>query len=136
MSQPKLSILITGSNQGLGFEAARHLSKHSHVHLFICGRDEGRVQAATDKLKQDPDCMAQVDSVVMDIANDASINAAVADVERKLGGAGLDVLVVRLFYVPSPASSYKSFSRTTQLLRLRTTFNAMACAPSLKIRSQ
>lgn len=136
MSQLKLSILITGSNQGLGLEAARHLSKHSHVHLIVCGRDEGRVQAAIDALKQDPGCTAQIDSVVMDISNDASIHAAVADVERKLGGGSLDVLVARLFSIPFPTSSNLLFSRTMQPLRLRTTFSAMACAPSLKTRSQ
>ncbi|KZP22438.1 NAD(P)-binding protein [Athelia psychrophila] len=93
MSQPKLSILVTGSNQGLGFEAARHLSKLSHVHLFVCGRDANRVQEAIEKLRKEEGCEAEIDSVVMDIADDTSIHAAVVDVDKKLGGAALDVLV-------------------------------------------
>ncbi|KZP16279.1 NAD(P)-binding protein [Athelia psychrophila] len=93
MSQSKLSILVTGSNQGLGFSAARHLSKLPDVHLFICGRDVNRVQEAVEKLKLEEGCAAEIDTIVMDITDDASIHAAVADLEKKLGGAALDVLV-------------------------------------------
>ncbi|KAF7969824.1 hypothetical protein HWV62_25957, partial [Athelia sp. TMB] len=93
MSQLMLSILVTGSNQGLGFEACRHLAKLAHVHLFVCGRDETRVQEAVQRLKQDEDSEAKIDSVIMDITNDPSIRAAAADVDAKLGGAALDVLV-------------------------------------------
>ncbi|KZP25601.1 NAD(P)-binding protein, partial [Athelia psychrophila] len=93
MSQPKISIVVTGSNQGIGYEAARHLSKLPHVHLFVSGRDPNRVQEAIEKLKKEEGCEAELDSVVMDIADDASIHVAVADVEKQLGGAALDVLV-------------------------------------------
>lgn len=91
---PKLTILVTGSNQGLGYETARHLSKLSHVHLFISGRNSDRVQEAVEKLKREEGCQATIDSVVMDISDDASIKAGVKDVEAKLGNAALDVLVV------------------------------------------
>ncbi|KZP07990.1 NAD(P)-binding protein [Athelia psychrophila] len=93
MSQSKLSILVTGSNQGLGFSAARHLSKLPNVHLFVCGRDANRVQEAVEKLKREEECAAEIDTIVMDITDDSSIHAAVADLEKKLGGAALDVLV-------------------------------------------
>lgn len=94
MSTPKLTILITGSNQGLGYEAARHLSKHSHIHLFISGRNSSRVQAAAEKIKGEEGCQATIDSIVIDVSDDASIKAGVKEVENKLGAAALDVLVV------------------------------------------
>ncbi|KZP11408.1 NAD(P)-binding protein [Athelia psychrophila] len=72
MSQPKISIVVTGSNQGIGYEAARHLSKLPHVHLFVSGRDPNRVQEAIEKLKKEEGCEAELDSVVMDIEDAAS----------------------------------------------------------------
>jgi NAD(P)-dependent dehydrogenase (short-subunit alcohol dehydrogenase family) len=96
MSTPTLAILITGSNQGLGFETALHLSKHSHVHLFVSGRNPSRVQEAVEKIKKEEGCQAVVDGVVIDVSDDASIKAGVKEVESKLQGAALDVLVVSL----------------------------------------
>lgn len=95
MSLSKLAILITGSNQGLGYEAARHLSKHSHVHLSMSGRNPSRVQEAIGKIKGEQGCQATIDSVIIDVSDDASIRAGVKEVENKLGVAALDVLVVR-----------------------------------------
>lgn len=94
MAHPKLTILVTGSNQGLGFEAAHHLSKYSHVHLFVSGRNPPLVQEAVLKLKTEEGCQALIDSVILDISDDASIHAAVREVETKLKDAALDVLVV------------------------------------------
>jgi short-subunit dehydrogenase involved in D-alanine esterification of teichoic acids len=63
MSTPALAILITGSNQGLGFEPALHLSKHLHIHLFVSGRNPSRVQEALENITKEDDCKAIVDSV-------------------------------------------------------------------------
>lgn len=89
-----LSILITGSNQGLGYETARQLSKHAHIRIFISGRDASRVEEALAKIKAEDGCVAIIESVVLDVGDDTSIQAAVQDMKGKLGGAALDVLVV------------------------------------------
>lgn len=94
MSTALLSVLITGSNQGLGFQAARHLSKRKDVHLIISGRDASRLQEALDSITKEEGCQASVDSVLIDVSDDDSINAAVKEVEGKLNGKALDVLVV------------------------------------------
>ncbi|KAF7967060.1 hypothetical protein HWV62_35953 [Athelia sp. TMB] len=90
-----LTILITGANQGLGFEAAKCLSKHAHVRLFLAGRRSSPLKDAVDTIRTGSDCRAKVeDGVVMDISDDESIKAGVAEVEKQLGpGKGLDVLV-------------------------------------------
>lgn len=118
MSQEKLSILVTGSNQGLGLSTARHLSKLPHVHLFLCGRDINRVQEAAEKLKGEDGCAAVIDTILMDISDDASIHAAVADLEQKLGGAALDVLVVSVLHFLSRATFNIFTSFTEQCRRL------------------
>ena len=101
MSSPKLAILVTGANQGIGFETSRHLSKLEHIHLFVSGRNPTRVQEAASVLRAEEGCQAVVDSVVLDVSDDLSIQAAVKEVEIKLGGAALDVLVVRMLSQPT-----------------------------------
>ncbi|KAG8979628.1 hypothetical protein FRB93_010022 [Tulasnella sp. JGI-2019a] len=91
MSADTLIILITGSNQGLGYEAALQLSKYPYVHLFISGRDTSRVEEALAKIKG-KGCKAKVQSVIIDVSNDDSIRAAVSEVEKHLAGEPLDVL--------------------------------------------
>ena len=94
MSAPKLTVLITGSNQGLGYETARQLSKHSHIHLFISGRNLQRLQEALEKISNEGGCKAVIHTVIMDVSDDESIKAAVKEVEANVGSGGLDVLVV------------------------------------------
>jgi NAD(P)-dependent dehydrogenase (short-subunit alcohol dehydrogenase family) len=94
MTSQKLTILITGSNQGLGYETARQLSKHPHVHLFLSGRNTERVQQALESISKENGCKAVLDSVIIDVSDDDSIKAAAKEVEAKLGDAALDVLVV------------------------------------------
>jgi len=88
-----LTILITGANQGLGFEAARHLSKYAHIHLLVSGRDSARLSEAVLKLKADEGCRAVLGEVVMDVSDDESIKKGVASVAGLLDGKALDVLV-------------------------------------------
>lgn len=90
------TILITGANQGLGFETARQLSKQSNVHLFMSGRDSAKVQEAHAKITTEDGCQATVDTVIIDVSDDETIKAAVEEVTSKLKGAALDVLVVRI----------------------------------------
>ena len=91
---PPLSVLITGSNQGLGYHAALHLSKRKDIHLFISGRDPSRLKGALDSITSEEGCQAKVDSVLIDVSDDESINAGVKEIENKLNGEALDVLVV------------------------------------------
>jgi NAD(P)-dependent dehydrogenase (short-subunit alcohol dehydrogenase family) len=43
------SVLITGGNKGLGFEAARRLAEQGWM-IFLGSRDEDRGRAAADRL--------------------------------------------------------------------------------------
>jgi NAD(P)-dependent dehydrogenase (short-subunit alcohol dehydrogenase family) len=101
MSTPTLTILVTGSNQGLGYETARQLSKHSHVYLFLSGRNPERLQEALEKITGEDGCKAVVDKVVIDVTDDDSIMAGAKEVEAKVGNAGLDVLVVSYCFFTS-----------------------------------
>ncbi|PZG11104.1 SDR family oxidoreductase [Nonomuraea aridisoli] len=73
--------LITGANKGIGFETARRLIAAGHT-VYIGSRDPGRGRRAADALG------ARL--VVLDVTDDASVAAAVREIEAE---GGLDVLV-------------------------------------------
>ena len=81
------SVLITGGNKGLGFEAARRLGEQGWT-VFLGSRDEGRGRAAADKLAADG---ANVVMVPLDVTSDESVAEAVRLVREHTDR--LDVLI-------------------------------------------
>jgi NAD(P)-dependent dehydrogenase (short-subunit alcohol dehydrogenase family) len=81
------SVLITGGNKGLGFEAARRLGEMGWT-VFLGSRDEGRGRAAADKLI---DGGANVVMVPLDVTSDESVTDAVRLVREHTDR--LDVLI-------------------------------------------
>ncbi|MFG1880177.1 SDR family NAD(P)-dependent oxidoreductase [Sphaerisporangium sp. NPDC049003] len=67
------SVLITGGNTGLGFEAARRLGEQGWT-IFLGSRDEGRGRAAAAELT---DGGANVIMVLLDVTSDDSVTDAV-----------------------------------------------------------
>ena len=80
--------LITGANKSLGFETARELAKAGY-HVFIGVRDKAKGDEAVAKLNAEG--LTKVEVLVIDVANQTSIDHAKAELERKL--ESLDVLV-------------------------------------------
>lgn len=79
--------LITGANKGIGFETARQLGKQG-ITVLIGSRDKTRGQEAVDTLRgQGIDARL----VVLDVTDQATIDRAVAEVQREFGR--LDILV-------------------------------------------
>jgi NAD(P)-dependent dehydrogenase (short-subunit alcohol dehydrogenase family) len=76
-------IFITGANKGLGHEAARRLIGLGHT-VLVGARDAERGQAAADAL-------GTARFVRIDVADDASVDSAAADVAAHEGR--IDVLV-------------------------------------------
>ncbi|CAN5196124.1 SDR family NAD(P)-dependent oxidoreductase [soil metagenome] len=74
--------LITGANKGIGYETARQLIERGHS-VILGARDIGRGEKAARQLG--------ARFVQLDISNDASVEAACADIERHEGG--VDVLI-------------------------------------------
>ena len=75
--------LITGANQGLGFETARRLVAEGHT-VYLGSRDAERGRRAADQLG------GSARTVQLDVTDDASVAAAAKVVEDE---GGLDVLV-------------------------------------------
>ncbi len=81
------SVLITGGNKGLGFEAARRLGDEGWQ-VFLGSRDEGRGRAAAARLA---DAGVDVVMVPLDVSVDESVRGAVRLVRRHIDR--LDVLI-------------------------------------------
>jgi NAD(P)-dependent dehydrogenase (short-subunit alcohol dehydrogenase family) len=77
------TILITGANKGLGYEAARRLLAQGHD-VWAAARDPQRGRAAAEELGAHP--------LILDVTDDASVQAAARTVAEATGGA-LDVLI-------------------------------------------
>ncbi len=81
-------ILITGANRGIGYELTRQFAYQGDSHIFAACRAPERADALNELSREHP---GQVTALQMDVNDEASINAAVASIERQSGG--LDILI-------------------------------------------
>ncbi|MEN3540368.1 SDR family NAD(P)-dependent oxidoreductase [Microbispora sp. ZYX-F-249] len=86
-NQAHTSVLITGANKGLGFEAARRLGEKGWT-VFLGSRDEGRGEAAAGRLTA---AGVNVVMVPLDVTSEASVAGAVRLVREHT--ERLDVLI-------------------------------------------
>ena len=85
----KTVAIITGANQGIGFETAKRLAtEHKDYVVIMTGRRKEAIEEAAKKLQADG---LAVEPLVLDVDSDESIEAAAQEVEQKYGR--LDVLV-------------------------------------------
>jgi NAD(P)-dependent dehydrogenase (short-subunit alcohol dehydrogenase family) len=87
LSSDRPVALITGANQGLGYEVARQLGKAGQ-HVLLGARDQARGEAAAAALRGEG---MDVRPLLLDVTDSDSIAAATADIEAEEGR--LDVLV-------------------------------------------
>ena len=81
------TILITGSNKGIGFETALQLGKLGH-RVILSARNEKRLIQSVENLKSEK---TDVIGLLMDISDDESIKRAVDEFARRR--LKLDVLI-------------------------------------------
>ncbi|KAJ9139120.1 Carbonyl reductase [Pleurostoma richardsiae] len=87
--QKSTVVLVTGANQGIGFEISKKLGlEHKDYHVIVSGRRKDAVEEAADKLAK---LGCSVEPLVLDVTSDESIAQAVKTVEGRHGR--LDVLV-------------------------------------------
>ncbi|KAK2731518.1 short chain dehydrogenase [Colletotrichum kahawae] len=88
----KKLVLITGGNQGVGYETAKNLLLSSAgYHVILGSRDLAKGETAAKGLLSTPGVKGTASSVQIDVTDDASINEAASKVESEYGR--LDILV-------------------------------------------
>jgi NAD(P)-dependent dehydrogenase (short-subunit alcohol dehydrogenase family) len=76
-------VVVTGANSGLGYNVSLELARHG-AHVILACRDQGRGQAALDRLLGEvPDAAAELRS--LDLASLASVRAFAAGVDEPVG---------------------------------------------------
>ena len=80
--------LITGANKGIGFGIARQLAREG-IHVYLGSRSAANGQRAVDELKSEG--LTNVESVVLDVNDQASVDAASAEIAGKTDT--LDILI-------------------------------------------
>ncbi|KAI3558442.1 short-chain dehydrogenase [Colletotrichum abscissum] len=81
--------LVTGANQGIGYEIAKRLaSEHPDYHVFMTGRRKEAIEKAASGLQE---AGLNVEPLVLDITSDDSIKFAVDTIRTNFGH--LDVLI-------------------------------------------
>ncbi|CRG87604.1 hypothetical protein PISL3812_04623 [Talaromyces islandicus] len=84
-------VLISGGNQGLGYEAAKSLlSQSDNYHIIIGGRVLAKATAAAESLRS-VHGGASLSAIQLDITDNTSVDAAAAQVDSQYGR--LDILV-------------------------------------------
>ncbi|KAJ4026396.1 hypothetical protein NW752_001337 [Fusarium irregulare] len=92
MSKYKKLVLITGANQGVGFETAKNLILSSvDYHVVIGSRNEAKGQEAAENLQSLNDIRGTVSSIQLDVTDDTSVDNAARTLASEWGR--LDILV-------------------------------------------
>ena len=87
--EPKTIVLISGANQGIGFEIAKKLAtEQSHWHIWIGSRDVSKGNDAAESLASLP---STVQAIQLDVTSDESISTCASTIEKTHGR--LDVLI-------------------------------------------
>nr|XP_056718684.1 C-factor-like [Euleptes europaea] len=87
------SVLVTGSNRGIGFEIVRQLAGKSNRPEWIFATCRDPVGSRAQELKNLAAKHQGVEIIPLDITDPTSIQAAAAKVTEKLQGAGLNLLI-------------------------------------------
>ncbi|KAJ3495848.1 hypothetical protein NLG97_g3092 [Lecanicillium saksenae] len=108
----KTIVLITGANQGLGFEVAKKITTENpgSYHVLMGYRDEIKGNEAVVKLQSES---LSVEGIRIDITDDASIKVAVDEVTRKYGL--LDVLVNNAGAIPKDTTTRQTWQAAFDL---------------------
>ncbi|KAK1244170.1 hypothetical protein MKX08_002308 [Trichoderma sp. CBMAI-0020] len=124
-------VLVTGANQGIGFEIAKSLSSKSGYHVLMGSRDP---QRGIDAAKQLQEQGLDVEPITIDITSENSIAQAVQQVTSKFGR--LDVLVnnagICLPAERTSAPSLQNFQDTFTVNTFGTTLTTEAFIPLLE----
>ncbi|KAI1461609.1 NAD(P)-binding protein [Annulohypoxylon moriforme] len=91
-SSNKKIVLITGANQGVGYETAKNLILSSQdYHVILGSRDIAKGEAAAKELQAVEDIKGTVSPTQIDVTNDTSVDAAASRISSEYGH--LDILV-------------------------------------------
>lgn len=106
MDSPKKTALITGANRGIGRQTARELSARGFLVIIAARSEDSATQAAREIAEETG---GEVESLVLDVSDDASIQSAAKSYGER--HQSLDVLVNNAGIFPEGESSILEVDR-------------------------
>jgi NAD(P)-dependent dehydrogenase (short-subunit alcohol dehydrogenase family) len=124
------TVIVTGANIGLGFEAAKHFAGMTPGKLILACRSEEKGQAALNKLKEETGCKT-AELWILDLASFASVKSFAERFERE--GGRLDILVENAGVFPEEKLQFTSdgWEISVQVNDLSTSLLALLLLPHL-----
>ncbi|KAM0427875.1 hypothetical protein ACHAPT_007334 [Fusarium lateritium] len=124
-------VIVTGSNTGMGLEAARYIARLGAQRVILAVRSLERGKAAAASIVQSTGCVERVVAVwELDLASYDSIQKFVAKVERDL--PRLDVVVENAGMLTEEFALAEEDERTIKVNVLGTMFLALLLLPKLR----
>lgn len=126
------TVLITGSNTGLGFQAARNFLESSASHVILAVRSIPKGHIARDQLESQTGRNGDISVLELDMNSFASVKSFSERVSRQFKKIDIVVLNAGLYnkaYVTSP----EGWEETMQVNTLSTTLLALLLLPKLQI---
>ena len=96
--------IITGGNQGFGFELAKHYVQ-AGADVMICGRNESLVVQAKDKLKSLASKEQTICATVADVSRVDDVKRLVSETKSRLGGCQILVNNAGIYGPKGPIES-------------------------------
>ncbi|PPQ80665.1 hypothetical protein CVT25_001627 [Psilocybe cyanescens] len=93
------TIIVTGANNGIGIETAKHFARMNPQKLILACRSKERGEAAVEEIKNATGCET-VELWILDLAKFASVKAFAERFEKE-GGGRLDILAENAAVLPS-----------------------------------
>ena len=125
------TVLVTGSNTGLGLHAARSFLELSASHVILAVRDTSKGDAARDQLEAQTGRTGDVSVLELDMNSFASVKSFAELVSRQFERIDIAVLNAGLHnreYITSP----EGWEETLQVNTLSTTLLALLLLPKLR----
>jgi NAD(P)-dependent dehydrogenase (short-subunit alcohol dehydrogenase family) len=96
--------IITGANQGLGLEIAKHYVREG-ANLVICARDVAKLDAAVANLRSMASASQSVEAFVCDVSDEAAVTAFVGQAIACLGSVQVLVNNAGIYGPKGPSES-------------------------------
>jgi UDPglucose 6-dehydrogenase len=132
-----LRVLITGANQGLGLEIARHFAK-AGAHLAVCARDEAKLAAAAADLRAIAGPGQKIFARKCDVSNPADVQAFADTAIAELGSVEVVINNAGVYGPKGPSESvdWEEWKRAMEINLYGVLLPCRALIPHLKAQGR